>query len=518
MPDGHWEIRGEKIRIGNAAWSGLIVAFARAEDEGGEPLGVTAFLIPTDLPGVRNAEEAPTMGMRNMVQNRLCFDRVQVPMSHVLGKVGQGMAIAQETMLRGRLGIAAMSLGAMRRALQIMVAYASSRTIATGRLIEHPIAAQRIFDCACCVRAIDALVGRTAAELDGGRGLPDEVLALNKLAATELLGEVADHLMQITGGRGYVETSGVPQLFRDARLLRIFEGPSETLTSFVGTRLLQDHAPVRDMLERAFHGPAGARHLERALDELRELVDATPLDARLRGLAASQAGRVAGWCVLESAIEGVRAAGDRLDALTWVRSKAELEMDKLRRLPDVAWRCPADLLAAEAERCAMAVGLPATPAANVETVSLLQSLFPAGPLDAARRTSTSRHTPAVAATPPGPASTEADRVAIQERLIALVARRARADEEAIDVHAAFADFGLDSADALSLADHLGDWLGRPVEPTLVWDHPSIAALSRHLAMELARGDAHLSEHPDAPSTHGATTTAPVRSLSAVTRT
>jgi alkylation response protein AidB-like acyl-CoA dehydrogenase/acyl-CoA synthetase (AMP-forming)/AMP-acid ligase II/acyl carrier protein len=486
--DGDWRLDGEKIWIGNAAWAGLLVVFARAEEVDGRALGITAFLVPTELDGVRNAEEAPTMGMRSMVQNRVCFVDVRVPATHVLGAVGQGMTVAQDTMSRGRLGIAAMSLGGIRRAVQIMTAYASTRTVATGRLLDHPIAAERVFNSACAARALDALLAGVAADADAGEPVSEEILALCKLTSTELLGETADQLLQMTGGRGYIESSGIPQLFRDARLLRIFEGPSETLAWFVGSRLLQESEPFCQTLAMRLQGPAGAERLATTLRDLRRSVDAAPLDGRLRTWSAFQAGQIAGWCTLASALEGkpAEAAADGLDALAWARARTQDCLDRIHRgAGETAWRCPADVLIAEAARYDARIGPAAAPPQRIEIESLLARTLtsPTTPVEQVAATA-SLPAPAAAAAATTPAATATTSAhAIEAKLVALVARRARVPEARVDRHAAFSEFGLDSVDAVELADVLSEWLGTSLDANVFLEHPSVAALTQHLLGE-----------------------------------
>jgi alkylation response protein AidB-like acyl-CoA dehydrogenase/acyl carrier protein len=473
-PDGSWELTGDKIWIGTAAWSGLLIVFAKAEAANGVR-GITAFLVPTDAPGVVNAEEAPTLGMRSMIQNRICFQRVRVPSESVLGEVGHGMTIAQATMSLGRLGIAAMSLGATRRAMQIMTAYASTRRIATGLLIDHPVTTQRLFDSACAARAIDALLMRIASELDAGSDATEDVLALCKLTSTELLGESADHLIQVTGGRGYIESSGVPQLFRDARLLRIFEGPSETLAWFVGTRLIQDAEPLVRILSERWRGPHGGRRLADAMRAIRAAVDAAPDDARLRNLRAFQAGQLAGWCALESALEGSSTRPDGVNALEWVRARASACARQAEDLPEAGWRCPAATLVAEAARHEADLGRALAVPAKIEVESLLMRVADGSSPPRVPRETMPRQAKGVAP----PVSIDPEK--LRRKLIALVARRARLAEDRVNVQTMFTDYGLDSMDAVELSEMLGEWLGTPIDPSLFLEFSTIEALAAHLS-------------------------------------
>jgi alkylation response protein AidB-like acyl-CoA dehydrogenase len=369
--DGDWILRGEKIWIGNAAWSTLIVVVARAEGTAGEPLGLTTFLVPTDAGGVDPGEEALTMGVRSMVQNRVRFSDVRVPDAHRIGAIGKGLVVAQDAMAAGRLGIAAMSLGGIKRCAQLMTAYASRRSIATGSLIDNPVTADRLHAVLCAVAAVDALLGKVADATDAGDAVPDECLALCKLVATEQLGDAADRVVQMTGGRGYIESSGVPQLVRDARLFRIFEGPSETLAWYVGSRLLQDPRPLDTFMRDRLGGTDSASRLRATTQELAASLKGAANYARARTWIAFHLGTIAGWAALDAAVERSETVAAALDVGAWARECADLVRARALRPPSTGWGASAALLQAEAHGLDDAIGPPLMSPARVELHALL---------------------------------------------------------------------------------------------------------------------------------------------------
>ncbi|WP_229415085.1 acyl-CoA dehydrogenase family protein, partial [Massilia aurea] len=177
------------------------------------------------------------MGMRAMVQNALRFDDVFVPDTHVLGQPGAGMEVARDAMAFARLGIGALCLGGMKRCAQLMLRYASRREVAGGRLLEHPVTLARLDDLTGAIGALEALVRALGAHDERGGahgGLPQEACMACKCVASELLWEAADMLMQLLGGRGYLEPNLAPLLMRDARVMRILEGPTEALYVHLG--------------------------------------------------------------------------------------------------------------------------------------------------------------------------------------------------------------------------------------------------------------------------------------------
>jgi acyl-CoA synthetase (AMP-forming)/AMP-acid ligase II/alkylation response protein AidB-like acyl-CoA dehydrogenase/acyl carrier protein len=236
---GGWRVNAEKQWIGLGSWAGVTTVFAKASDTSGAALGTIALLVAEDNPGLSQGPEAPTMGMRGIVQNTVLLDDAFVPDEAVLGKVGDGMAVARDAMLFSRLGIGAMCVGAMKRCAQLMARYAARREIGTGLLAENAVAIARLQRLNAAILASESLVHAIAAQLDAGAFVPPEAYLACKSATTELLGQATDDLVQMLGGRGYIESNIAPQLLRDARVLRIFEGPTETLYSHLGASLAQ---------------------------------------------------------------------------------------------------------------------------------------------------------------------------------------------------------------------------------------------------------------------------------------
>jgi hypothetical protein len=169
------------------------------------------------------------MGVRGVVQNAVMLQDAFVPDDAVLGRPGGGLAVAQDAMMVSRLGIAAVALGGLKRCARLMARYATRRTVGTGRLLDNPVARTWLEETVQAIAAGEALVRRTAEQ-----PAPELFLAC-KIALPELLGTAVDRLTQLLGGRGYIEANGVPQLLRDARLLRVFEGPTEALLVHLGT-------------------------------------------------------------------------------------------------------------------------------------------------------------------------------------------------------------------------------------------------------------------------------------------
>lgn len=237
-----WLLSGTKIWSGSASWSSVINIFAHVVDEQGESLGITAFTIPENAQGLSQGTEALTMGMRGMVQNTIYLEQVKVNHQNVLGEIGSGFEVAQDAMQLGRLGISATCIGGMKRCAQLMLRYATRRSIGMERLIDQQITLERLSDLTAAIGAVECLVKSIATPLDEGKPVPPEAYLVTKIIAPELMWQAADNLVQLLGGRGYIESNIAPQILRDARLFRIFEGPTETLQMHLGLLALY-HAP-----------------------------------------------------------------------------------------------------------------------------------------------------------------------------------------------------------------------------------------------------------------------------------
>lgn len=251
-----FSVCGTKLWSGSAAWAGVISVFAKHVDGAGRAAGHVGLCIDANQHGMRMGTEALTMGLRGMVQNTVHFQDSVVPLDRVLGSEFAGLSVASDVMGFGRLGIAATAVGGLWRALQLMVRYSGRRQISTGSLYAHGHTQRVINDTWRAATLLGKFVDGIASDLDCGVSPAPELYAAAKLLASEALWQGADAAMQMLGGRGYCENNGASQLLRDARITRLFEGPSETLASFIGQRVWQSKGSHLAVLFSQC-GPAG---------------------------------------------------------------------------------------------------------------------------------------------------------------------------------------------------------------------------------------------------------------------
>ncbi|HBL14898.1 MAG TPA: AMP-dependent synthetase, partial [Cyanobacteria bacterium UBA11162] len=337
IPDGNggWRLQGTKIWSGSAAWAGAINVFVQNIDSSGKGSGVSGFVVRQGTKGLRQGPEALTMGMRGMIQNTIYFEDVPVTPENLLGAPGKGMNAAQDAMMYGRLAIGASSVGGMKRCAQLMLRYATVRSISTGRLLDNPTTLARLSDLTAAITAVETLIAKIAELLDTGHIVPVDAYVVAKIAGPEFLWQAADHLVQLLGGRGYIETNIAPQILRDARILRIFEGPTETLTMFLGSRVINQSEELHQFLCDRLNTKSVSEHLKLAADKINDRCTGThaPFSDRTSAIrwAYTLTGEVALYAILLAALQdsAQRNVSEQCDrAIQWATLKFEQTLTK----------------------------------------------------------------------------------------------------------------------------------------------------------------------------------------------
>jgi acyl-CoA dehydrogenase len=219
-----YRLSGTKRFITNADKASLFTVMARTGEPGAK--GVSAFLVPADLPGVSIGRPEKKMGQQGAHVCDVIFDDAPVPAANRLGEEGEGFRIAMRVLDRGRLHIAAVCVGISERLIADAVGYATERRQFGKALADFQLVQAMIADSKTDTMAARALVLEAAAAKDAGRPITLEAAAA-KYFASESVGRVADRAVQIYGGAGYVADYGIERLYRDVRLFRIYEGTSQ---------------------------------------------------------------------------------------------------------------------------------------------------------------------------------------------------------------------------------------------------------------------------------------------------
>jgi acyl-CoA dehydrogenase len=219
-----YRLTGTKRFITNADKASLFTVMARTGEPGAK--GVSAFLVPADLPGVSVGRPEKKMGQQGAHVCDVNFDDARVPAANRLGEEGEGFRIAMRVLDRGRLHIAAVCVGIAERLIADAVGYASERKQFGKALSDFQLIQAMIADSKTETMAAKALVLEAAALKDAGEPITLEAAAA-KYFASETVGRVADRAVQIFGGAGYIADYGIERLYRDVRLFRIYEGTSQ---------------------------------------------------------------------------------------------------------------------------------------------------------------------------------------------------------------------------------------------------------------------------------------------------
>lgn len=232
----HYVLDGQKCYITNANRAGLFTVMARTDPQVPGARGVSAFLVPGDLPGLSVGQPNKKMGQQGAHICDVFFDGVRVPAENRLGAEGEGFKVAMQVLDRGRLHIASVCVGVAERLIADSLAYAASRVQFGKPIIEHQLVAAMLADSKTEALAARALVLECARQRDAGAPITLEAAAA-KLFASEMVGRVADRAVQIHGGAGYVADHGIERFYRDVRIFRIYEGTSQVLQTVVAKEM-----------------------------------------------------------------------------------------------------------------------------------------------------------------------------------------------------------------------------------------------------------------------------------------
>jgi alkylation response protein AidB-like acyl-CoA dehydrogenase len=234
-----WRIDGRKQFISNAHYAPFAIVLARVGelDPKHRSAGITAFVVPLDAPGVSVGPPERKLGLRASDTSALILDNARVDGDGVLGRAGEGFAIAMSGLDGGRIGIAAQAVGIARRALEIARAYAKERKQFGRPIADFEGLRFRMAKAQSDLAAARMLALRAAWLRDRGRPFTREA-AMAKLYASEMAQRATHAAVQILGGNGYMRDYAVERYARDGRATTIYEGTSEIQRIVIARSLL----------------------------------------------------------------------------------------------------------------------------------------------------------------------------------------------------------------------------------------------------------------------------------------
>ncbi|KEF04952.1 MULTISPECIES: acyl-CoA dehydrogenase family protein [Streptomyces] len=233
--DGSYVVNGTKMFITNGTWADVVLLFARTGDAPG-PKGVSAFLVPTDTPGLERREIHGKLGLRGQATAELVFQDVRVPADAMLAPEGKGFSVAMSALAKGRMSVAAGCVGIAQAALDAAVGYATEREQFGRTIAHHQLVQELITDIAVDVDAARLLTWRVADLIDRGEPFATEA-SKAKLFASEAAVRAANNALQVFGGYGYIDEYPVGKLLRDARVMTLYEGTSQIQKLVIGRAL-----------------------------------------------------------------------------------------------------------------------------------------------------------------------------------------------------------------------------------------------------------------------------------------
>lgn len=232
-------LQGVKKFITRASVADMFVVVASLADGPGGSRGLTAFLVPRDAAGLRVSPIIPKMGWHGVPIAEVYLDDVHVPASHRLGEEGHGMAIAQDTLLRARIGHAAIALGRMTGALQIAAQYSGHRQVSGKAVGEHQGIQWMLADMAARIEAARCLIYSAAQRYDRKDADSSIHASIAKMHSTDLCMRVVVDCAQLLGGNGYLNAYPIERFLRDAKMNQIGEGTSEVHKNLIGRHVMK---------------------------------------------------------------------------------------------------------------------------------------------------------------------------------------------------------------------------------------------------------------------------------------
>jgi alkylation response protein AidB-like acyl-CoA dehydrogenase len=239
----HWVLNGSKTFITNGRLADVAVVMAVTDKTKGKK-GISAFVVERGTPGFRAGKKEDKLGVRSSDTSELVFEDCRIPAGNLLGKEGMGFVDTLRILDRGRIGIAAFSLGIAQASLEASMDYAKGRRQFGHAIAEFQAVQFKIADMSTQVEAARLLTWRAASLRDSGQ---DHTLQSSqaKLYASEIAVHAALDAIQIHGGYGYIKEYAVERYLRDAKLGTIGEGTSEVQRLVIARELLALRGMVR---------------------------------------------------------------------------------------------------------------------------------------------------------------------------------------------------------------------------------------------------------------------------------
>jgi alkylation response protein AidB-like acyl-CoA dehydrogenase len=232
-----WSLSGTKSFVTGGLDAQIALVFAGTP--AGDKTALSAFLVPTDTPGISFGPAYDKLGLRGALSATMTMVDVHLPASALLGTEGGGREVIRFALDGGRIGAAALGVGIARAAFTVATHYAIARRTHGAPIAEHQSIQFKIADMSTQIDAARLLTWRAASSRDADTSLGAQA-AMAKLVASEVASRVASNAVQILGGNGCLANFPVERHFRDAKVMEIYEGTSEIQRLGIASVLLKE--------------------------------------------------------------------------------------------------------------------------------------------------------------------------------------------------------------------------------------------------------------------------------------
>ena len=236
-----WVINGTKRYITNSPMAKVALIMARTSKESlPKNAHVSAFLVPMDTPGISVGKSDKKMGQSGSHIADIIMEDVELPADALLGdEEGKGFITAMKSLDNGRISVGAAATGYARRALDSALRYANERKAFGEPIANFQLIQQMLADSEIEIYAAEAMMADVTARADAGENVLRKAAAF-KVFASEMCGRVADRVVQVYGGAGYLAEYDAERFFRDARIYRIYEGTTQILQLQIAKHMLRE--------------------------------------------------------------------------------------------------------------------------------------------------------------------------------------------------------------------------------------------------------------------------------------
>jgi len=235
--NGDWILNGEKIWITNGGIADFYTVFARTEGGAGK---ISAFLVERAFAGVSSGEKEDKLGIRASSTTTVSFMDVKIPAQNLLGEEGKGFKIAMSILNNGRTGLGGGAVGGMKTCIALASKQAVERKQFGQSISEYGVIKKKIAQMTVDCFAAESAVWMVGHYIDSGYTDYSIEAAISKVFASEAMFRTANESLQIAAGSGYMKEMPYERIFRDSRILTIFEGTSEILRLFIALSGIRD--------------------------------------------------------------------------------------------------------------------------------------------------------------------------------------------------------------------------------------------------------------------------------------